>query len=324
MDETMKTTMRQCKFALVSAAVVVICVCIGVTMNLTTLEDENFDHMGLQTFCMFTVVSNIFCAAGMAMVIPYTLDGLRTRNYHMPRWIVNVVYMGVTAVTLTFLVSLFILAPVKGFLLIFTGSRFFLHAICPLLAIDAFCFFMSEKRLELKDSLLALIPVFIYAVIYYVMVVVVGEENGGWSDFYGFLTRLPTWVPLTVIMPLTFLIATVIRVLHNRSFDRRKAEEAAHFTAVLRNTDIRTTIRAMAASHSSAAVMDVVIPSRVIALMLRYSGSGYTLEECCEIYLQEYLRGSSTIAKESAWSEGKDGEGGEDAANAVSGERKSE
>ena len=30
-----------------------------VTMNLTTLADENFDHMGLRTFCMFTVNSNI-------------------------------------------------------------------------------------------------------------------------------------------------------------------------------------------------------------------------------------------------------------------------
>ena len=123
MDRAMKITKRQCQLAFFSAAVVVICVCVGVTMNLTTIADENFDHMGLRTFCMFTVNSNILCAAAMAMVIPYTLDGLRTHNYHMPRWIVDLVYMGVTAVALTFLVSLFILSPAKGFVLIFTGSR---------------------------------------------------------------------------------------------------------------------------------------------------------------------------------------------------------
>ena len=170
MDKAMKITKRQCQLAFFSAAVVVVCVCIGVTMNLTTVADENFDHMGLRTFCMFTVNSNILCAAAMAMVIPYTLDGLRTHNYHMPRWIVNLVYMGVTAVALTFLVSLLILSPVKGFVLIFTGSRFFLHGVCPILAIVAFCFFMSEKRLTFRDSLLALIPVLIYAIVYYVMV----------------------------------------------------------------------------------------------------------------------------------------------------------
>ena len=301
MDRAMKITKRQCQLAFFSAAVVVVCVCIGVTMNLTTIADENFDHMGLRTFCMFTVNSNILCAAAMAMVIPYTLDGLRTHNYHMPRWIVDLVYMGVTAVALTFLVSLFILSPVKGFVLIFTGSRFFLHGVCPILAIVAFCFFMSEKRLTFRDSLLALIPVLIYAIVYYVMVAVVGEEKGGWNDFYGFLSRLPHWIPLTAIMPLTFLIATGIRVLHNRSYDKRKADEAAFFTALFADVDVRKTVAAMARSHSSAKILDIVIPSRVISIMLEHSQSDCTLEECCELYLKEYLENSTVLNLEKYW-----------------------
>ena len=301
MDRAMKITRRQCRLAFFSAAVVVICVCIGVTMNLTTLADENFDHMGLRTFCMFTVNSNILCAASMAMVIPYTLDGLRTHNYHMPRWIVDLVYMGVTAVALTFLVSLFILSPVKGFVLIFTGSRFFLHGVCPILAIVAFCFFMSEKRLTVRDSLLALIPVLIYAVVYYVMVAVVGEEKGGWNDFYGFLSRLPRWIPITAIMPLTFLIATGIRVLHNRSYDKRKADESAFYTSLFADADVRKIVAAMARSHSSARILDIVIPSRVISIMLEHSGSDATLEECCEIYLKEYLENCEVLNLEKYW-----------------------
>ena len=301
MDRAMKITKRQCQLAFFSAAVVVICVCVGVTMNLTTLADENFDHMGLRTFCMFTVNSNILCAAAMAMVIPYTLDGLRTHNYHMPRWIVDLVYMGVTAVALTFLVSLFILSPAKGFVLIFTGSRFFLHGVCPVLAIVAFCFFMSEKRLTIRDSLLALIPVLIYAVVYYVMVAVLGEEKGGWNDFYGFLSRLPHWIPLTAIMPLTFLIATGIRVLHNRSYDKRKADESAFFTQLFADADVRKIVAAMARSHSSAKILDIVIPSRIITIMLEHSKSDATLEECCEIYLKEYLENSEVLNLEKYW-----------------------
>ena len=301
MDRAMKITKRQCQLAFFSAAVVVICVCVGVTMNLTTLADENFDHMGLRTFCMFTVNSNILCAAAMAMVIPYTLDGLRTHNYHMPRWIVDLVYMGVTAVALTFLVSLFILSPAKGFVLIFTGSRFFLHGVCPILAIVAFCFFMSEKRLTIRDSLLALIPVLIYAVVYYVMVAVLGEEKGGWNDFYGFLSRLPHWIPLTAIMPLTFLIATGIRVLHNRSYDKRKADESAFFTQLFADADVRRIVAAMARSHSSARILDIVIPSRIISIMLEHSKSDATLEECCEIYLKEYMENSEVLNLEKYW-----------------------
>ena len=177
MERVMKSTRRECLLAMISALVVVVCVCIGVTMNLTTLADENFDHMGLRTFCMFTVNSNILSAAAMAMVIPYTMDGLRTHNYYLPRWIVDVVYAGVTAVALTFLVSLFILSPVKGFVLIFTGSRFFLHGVCPLLAVAAFCFFMTQKELRFVDSLFALIPVLIYAAVYFVMVDAMSEDR---------------------------------------------------------------------------------------------------------------------------------------------------
>ena len=70
LDRTVSVTRRHCLFTMISAAVVVVCVCIGVTMNLTTLYDENFEHMGLRTFCMFTVNSNILMGASMALVFP--------------------------------------------------------------------------------------------------------------------------------------------------------------------------------------------------------------------------------------------------------------
>ena len=297
----MKVTRRECLLAMFSALAVVVCVCIGVTMNLTTIADENFDHMGLRTFCMFTVNSNILAAAAMAMVIPYTMDGLRTHNYHLPRWIMDVVYAGVTSVALTFLVSLFILAPVKGFVLIFTGSRFFLHGVCPIVAVLAFCLFMSQKHLTFWDSLIALVPVLIYAVIYFIMVVVIGEENGGWNDFYGFATRVPWWIPAIAIMPVTLLIATGIRLLHNHSRDRRKREETAFFTETFAGADVRKIVAAMARSRSSAKTLDIIVPTRVISILLEYSGSDCTLEEASQIYVKEYMECSNVMNLDKWW-----------------------
>ena len=302
MNRVMKNTRRQCLLALFSALCVVVCVCIGVTMNLTTLYDENFDHMGLRTFCMFTVNSNILAAAAMAMVIPYTLDGLRKHNYHLPRWIVVLVYAGVTAVTLTFLISLFILAPVKGFVLIFSGSRFFLHGVCPVLAFAAFCFFMSEKRLTIPDALLALIPVAIYSALYCIMVLVIGEENGGWDDFYGFLTRLPPWIPMSLILPITFVVALVIRALHNRSFDRRREDEAAYYKVVFGQADIRKIVGALARSHSANMKnADILIPTRVITIMLENNEGDCTMEELCELYLREYMENIDVMKINKMW-----------------------
>ena len=44
MDTLVRRNRIQCILALVSCAIVVVCVCIGVTMNLTTLYDEDFDE----------------------------------------------------------------------------------------------------------------------------------------------------------------------------------------------------------------------------------------------------------------------------------------
>ena len=76
MDELVKKNRIQCICALISCAIVVICVCIGVTMNLTTLYDEDFDNMGIRTFCMFTVNSNILAAISSFAIIPYAIDGI--------------------------------------------------------------------------------------------------------------------------------------------------------------------------------------------------------------------------------------------------------
>ena len=299
MEKAMRLIRRQCVLAMISAAVVVICVCVGVTMNLTTVYDENFDHMGIRTFCMFTVNSNILAGAAMAMVFPYTVDGLRKHNYHIPKWVMVLVFAGVTAVTLTFLISLFVLAPAKGFGLIFSGSRFFLHGVCPVLAILAFCFFMSEQQLTLKDTFLALVPVAIYSVVYYVMVAVVGEDRGGWNDFYGFLTRLPHWIPLALILPVTFGIATLIRVIHNHTYLRRVEEEAKFYRETFAHADVRKIVAALARAHaSSMKLLDILIPTRVISIILECNDGDATLEECCDIYLKEYTENSDLIRLE--------------------------
>lgn len=123
------------------------------------------------------------------------------------------------------MVSLCILAPVKGFVLIFTGSRFFLHGLCPILAMITFCFFITSHVIMLRESVYAMLPVMLYAMVYYFMVEILGPKNGGWDDFYGFLTRIPQWISLLSFMPLTFAIAGVLRWLHNRNCIRLQRRE---------------------------------------------------------------------------------------------------
>ena len=289
-DPAIRSNRLQCLFALISACVVAVCVCVGVVMNLVTLYDENFDHMGIRTFCMFTVDSNILAALSMLLCIPYTVDGLRTGYYHLPDWTVVLMHVAVTAVSLTFLVSLFILAPVKGCVLIFTGSRFFLHGVCPILSIVAFCCFINSHLVRPKESPLALIPVAVYALVYLVMVVVIGEAHGGWNDFYGFATRIPLWISLTAILPVTFGIASLLRLGHNRCCLRRREKDAALCRDAYTGADLGQVVAEMARScRRELRTGSIVIPSPLIGYMILNSGSDMEQDELCRRYLDAFL-----------------------------------
>jgi hypothetical protein len=290
MDELVIKNRIQCIFALISCAIVVVCVCIGVTMNLTTLYDEDFDNMGIRTFCMFTVNSNILAALSAFAVIPYAIDGIRKKEYSLPDWVVVFMMTGTTAVALTFLVSLFVLSPVKGFVLIFTGSRFFLHGVCPILNIIAFCVFITSHKVTVKQTLFSLIPVAIYAIVYFVMVVVITEENGGWNDFYGFATRVPFWIPAILILPLTFGIATLIKLWHNQSFVNRRKNEAEIFLDYFEGKNAEYILYEMGKARAKIQPYgDVIIPMLVIKKIVYFTESDLSIEHAGKCYLDGYL-----------------------------------
>ena len=289
-DPAIRSNRMQCLFALISAGIVAVCVCVGVVMNLVTIYDENFDHMGIRTFCMFTVNSNILAGLSMLLCIPYTVDGLRTGYYHLPDWVVVTMHIAVTAVSLTFLVSLCILAPVKGFVLIFSGSRFFLHGVCPILSILTFCCFICSHLVRPKEMFLALIPVLLYAAVYLVMVVFIGEEHGGWNDFYGFATRIPLWVSLTAITPVTLGIAALLRLGHNRCCLRRRAKDAELYRRTYTGADLYQVVEGMARSRrEEIKTKNIVIPAQVIGYMVQNSGSDLDPNELCRRYLEVTL-----------------------------------
>ena len=290
MDELVRKNRAQCICALISCAIVVICVCIGVTMNLTTLYDEDFDNMGIRTFCMFTVNSNILAAISSFTVIPYAIDGLRKKEYILPDWVVVFMMMGTTAVAITFLVSLFVLSPVKGFVLIFTGSRFFLHGVCPILNILAFCVFVTSHKIKIRECFLSMIPVAIYTALYFVMVVVITEANGGWDDFYGFATRIPPWLSIMIIFPLTFGIAVLLRLWHNYSFVRRRKNEAEIFLSYFDGKSANTILYEMGKARASIQPDgDIILPMLVIKKILIFTDSELSADDACEIYLDGYL-----------------------------------
>ena len=137
---------------------------------------------------------------------------------------------------------------------------------------------------------LALIPVFLYAAVYLVMVVFIGEEHGGWNDFYGFVTRVPLWVSLVLILPITYGIAMLLRLGHNQCCLRRRAKDAELYRAAYTGADLRQVVEEMArACRQEIKTKNMVIPAQVIGYMVQNSGSDLDPAELCRHYLDAYL-----------------------------------
>lgn len=84
--------------------------------------------------------------------------------------------------------------------------------------------------------------------------------------------------------------------------DRGGIEEGACFSEVFAHADIREIVGAMARYHrESAKGRDIVVPGRVIAIMVENNEGDCTWEECCGIYLKEYLQSSEVMDIKKLW-----------------------
>ena len=165
-----------------------------------------------------------------------------------------------------------------------------MHGVCPILNILAFCLFITSHKVKIKETFFSLIPVAIYAIIYFIMVVVITEANGGWSDFYGFATKIPFWIPAILILPLTFGIATLIRLWHNCSFVKRRMNEAQIFLDYFEGKNAEYIISEMGKARAKLQPSgDVIVPTLVIKKVMIFTESDLDIDTAFKLYLEGYL-----------------------------------
>ena len=211
-----KLNRTRCITGLVVSILMVVLVFVAFTLNLINYYKEDAPEAGIGTMRMFTTLSNIIVAIGSLLIIPYSIDGLRKNNYHLPRWIVDILYIGTFCVALTFLVASTIISIARGFYTsMFYNSNIFFHLINPICAIVLFTFVNSDHNISFKKSFIPLIPVTIYGIVYVIMAILIGEANGGWRDVYEFNTFMPWPITIILIAIVSFGISNLIRYLHN-------------------------------------------------------------------------------------------------------------
>lgn len=289
----------RCIVALAFSILMVLAVSIGVVRNLMAVPDEYVQEVGYKTFRMFTVLSNILVASCAFLAIPFEIDGLRHRNYHLPRWIIELIFVGVTGVALTFVVTIAILGPYAGYkLMLFERSNLFLHTICPILSILFFIFVNDDHTISFKSSILAMIPMMIYSVLYMILAIFIGEENGGWRDHYRFTQikigdfTVPWPLVLVGALLVVFGILTVLRLIHNKVHKIRKQQIERYYqlSDEFNYDTIQEAITKLAQDEKKYDKGgEVTVPRRIIKMMEKKYKSNIPLNELCIIYLNEYL-----------------------------------
>ncbi len=151
----------------------------------------------------FTAQSNVFCAVSALLVAAFRISGA------VPQWVLILKYVGTAAVTVTFLtVFLFLVPFLTGLKRALSGPDFWLHLVCPLLAIVSYVGW-DQPEAPFWVVILGMLPVLLYACLYLHKVIAAPEEKR-WDDYYSF-NRNGKWpVSFAAMTFASFVISVVL------------------------------------------------------------------------------------------------------------------
>lgn len=278
---------------IVICSLVIIMTFITLVLNLVNYYQHTSPESGLGTLRMFTTVSNIVAGFAALMCLPFQIDGLRRDRYNLPSWIVMVMYIGAVGTFLTFTVAITLISAFQGFVkTMFSGTNLFMHTINPILITIVFVLVVSDSHIKFSRSLIPMIPIAIYMMIYFIMVFIVGV----WRDHYYTNSYIPWPVSLILLIAISFGVCQLLRILHNLTNKKVTASIERYY---LKSPDFEFPRVSDAIAHLATIETrfyyegdDVYIPCDIIRLLAeRYSASKVPVDILYDIYLENYLKG---------------------------------
>ena len=283
--------MMRCINGLVICSIVVILTVIALTLNIINFFNETTPEAGLGTLRMFTTISNIISAMAAAICIPFQIDGLRRNKYKLPKWIVEVMYIGATGTMLTFTIALAIIGPTSGYeYAMLANSNIFMHTINPIFIFMLFTISISDGHIKFSHSFIAIIPTFIYSLLYFIL----AFATNVWRDHYHLADIMPWPVAFILIMSAAYLLALLLMFLHNLTYGHviKGIERYYKESSDYEYEKITGAIAHLAEVESRFyhKDYDIYIPVDIIKLLSdRYKANRLPVDILYDIYLENYL-----------------------------------
>ena len=199
---------------------IIVIVTTSVIISFFLGNKDAFIRSGPQSFRFFTTDSNVLSMLGAMIMIPFEARVLTGKADKLPRFAVVVKYVCTASITLTFFTVILFLGPMFGYGVFLGGTGLFTHLISPLMAFYTFTLLETNCEISFKNVLWALVPTLIYGAVYLTQVIVIGEKNGGWEDFYFFNLGGYWYMSTTIMFIASVLINLLLKELHNSTFKK--------------------------------------------------------------------------------------------------------
>ena len=147
--------MKKRYMSLICNSLIVILEIVGLIVTLNSYSKVSFEY--------YTIDSNILALIVSAIFIVYML-----LKKEMPTWLRMLKYSSAICLSVTFLVVIFILAPMYEFSyghLLFSKELLYMHLLCPVLSIITFIFFDEIESFNRKDNFAGLTLTIIYGIV---------------------------------------------------------------------------------------------------------------------------------------------------------------
>lgn len=164
----------------------------------------------------FTVNSALLSSLGAAFMIPYAIEGIRKKRFVLPKWVTLFQYAGACCTSVTMVFACTFICISSGPEVAFGGPNFWMHVVCPIFSLLLLFSVEIDRTLDVSDSLIGMAPFFIYSLFYLYNAILLGDELGGWRDFYKFTDWIPATFSLPMVFVFAFAITNAIRLLYNR------------------------------------------------------------------------------------------------------------
>ena len=169
---------KDLKVSLIINSIIVILVLLGIIFMMTGFKfmanTETLSLTGLELFRYYTVDSNAFVGIASLLFIIYEILIINNKKKEIPKYVYILKYMGTVAVTLTFIVTMFYLAPTYGsnFWFLYQNSNLFFHLIVPILSFVSYVFF-EKIDLNIKYTIYGTSTMIIYGIFYAVNILMI-------------------------------------------------------------------------------------------------------------------------------------------------------